>query len=86
MSNNEASFFGECQPNVFAAVCQNGLGIALGKASGKLLAELALGQNSKLLQQQLTQTGPSWMPPQIITNIGVSATIALQEMRAGKKR
>ncbi|MDB9957822.1 FAD-binding oxidoreductase [Oceanospirillaceae bacterium] len=85
MSNNEASFFGECQPNVFAAVCQNGLGIARGTASGKLLAELALGQNSKLLQQQLTQTGPSWMPPKIITNIGVSATIALQEMRAGKE-
>jgi len=47
--------------------------------------ELALGQNSKPLQQQLTQIGPSWMPPQIITNIGVRATIALQEMRAGKK-
>ena len=85
MSNNEASFFGECQPNVFAAVCQNGLGIARGTASGKLLAELALGHHSELLQQQLAQAGPSWMPPQIITNLGVSATIALHEMRAGKE-
>jgi len=83
LSNNEASYFGQCQPGVFAAVCQNGLGIARGTAPGKLLAELALDHDSEMLQQQLGQTGPSWMPPKILTNLGVSATIALQEMRAG---
>jgi glycine/D-amino acid oxidase-like deaminating enzyme len=85
MSNNEASYFGECHANVFAAVCQNGLGIARGTAAGKLLAELALGQDSELLQQQLAQAGPSWLPPQPFTNLGVSATIAMHEMRAGRE-
>jgi glycine/D-amino acid oxidase-like deaminating enzyme len=85
MSNNEASYFGQCHPNVFAAVCQNGLGIARGTAAGKLLAELALGQDSELLQQQLGQDGPSWLPPQPFTNLGVSATIAMREMRAGRE-
>ena len=85
MSSNDASYFGQCHANVFAAVCQNGLGIARGAAAGKLLAELALGQDSELLQQQLAQAGPSWLPPQPFTNLGVSATIAMHEMRAGRE-
>ena len=85
MSNNEASYFGQCQDNVFAAVCQNGLGVARGTAAGKLLAELALGEDSALLQQQLNQPGPGWLPPQPFTNLGVSATIALHQMRAGRE-
>jgi glycine/D-amino acid oxidase-like deaminating enzyme len=85
MSNNEASYFGQCQPNVYAAVCQNGLGVARGTAAGKLLAELALGEDSQLLKQQLAQAGPSWLPPQPFTNWGVSATIAMHEMRAGRE-
>jgi glycine/D-amino acid oxidase-like deaminating enzyme len=85
LSGNEASYFGQCQEGVFAAVCQNGLGVARGTAAGKLLAEMTLGHDSELLRQQLDQSGPSWLPPKPLSDWAVSATILMHKIRAGRE-
>ncbi len=85
LSGNEASYFGQCQEGVYAAVCQNGLGVARGTAAGKLLAEMALGHDSELLRQQVNQSGPSWLPPKPLSDWAVNATLMIYKMRAGRE-
>ena len=43
LSRNDAPAFGEVDEGLFAAVCQNGLGVAKGTLSGMAAAELASG-------------------------------------------
>ncbi|MGI9479008.1 MAG: NAD(P)/FAD-dependent oxidoreductase [Hyphomicrobiaceae bacterium] len=83
LSRNSAPAFGELQPGLFAACCQNGLGTAKGTVSGMLAADLASGIASPLLDDMLSQPSPTRLPPEPIAYLGASATIRWGEFKAG---
>ena len=86
LSRNAAPYFGEIAPGIFAAVCQNGLGVARGTIAGKLLAEYALGEDNELVRDILSYPQPCRNPPPPLLGLGVSATIAWKAWRAGRER
>ncbi len=86
LSRNNAQFFGKLGDNVWAAVCQNAVGIARGTYSGALLADLAAGADSEMLGDLMAFPRPCRNPPQPMLGIGVRANIAWQQWRAGAER
>jgi glycine/D-amino acid oxidase-like deaminating enzyme len=64
----------------------NGTGVAMGTASGMLLADYALGADSALLSDALAPTRPAWLPPQPFLGWGVRSTVAFRGRRAGAER
>ena len=82
---NSAQFFGRIAENVLASVAYNGVGIAMGTASGMLLADLAVGADSALLRDLQALPGPTWIPPEPFLGIGVRATVARLQGRAGRE-
>ena len=85
LSRNNVSVFGEIEPNLFAACCQNGLGTAKGTISGKLCAELASDISSSLLDDQQADEEPVRLPPVTIVTLGANAILRWGEYRAGKE-
>lgn len=83
MSLNNAQFFGRIEPGLFASVAYNGVGIAMGTVSGMLLADLAVGSRSDLLETMQALPGPSWVPPDPLLRIAARATLARLQRRAG---
>ena len=86
MSRNGAPCFGRLTDNVYAAVCQNGVGIAKGTYSGRLLADLVVGAESDLLRDLLALPRPARNIPQPFLGWGVRAKIAWDQVRAGRER
>lgn len=82
LTRNSGQFFGEMADGLFLSACCNGAGNTLGTASGKLLAELAAGQKTPLLSDQMTIPHPSWVPPNFVlrhfVNWQLSAAIKRQ--------
>ena len=85
LSRNNVPVFGEIDNNLYAACCQNGLGTAKGTISGKLIAELACGDDSSLLQGQQAGPDPVRLPPEPIASIGANAILRWGEFRAGRE-
>lgn len=85
LSRNNVSVFGEVDEGMYAACCQNGLGTAKGTVSGKLIAELACGQRSQLLDDLQQEADPVQLPPMPVARIGATAMLRWGEMRAGKE-
>jgi len=83
LSRNNVSVFGELDRHLYAACCQNGLGTAKGTISGKLVAELACGETSDLLNDQLADASPTRLPPEPLASIGAKAVLRWGEWRAG---
>ena len=83
LSRNNVPAFGELEPGLFAACCQNGLGTAKGTASGVLAAELASGVGNALLDDILSEPDPQRLPPGPIAYLGANATIRWSEFKAG---
>ena len=82
LSLNGVPAFGEVDQNVFAAVCQNGLGLTRGTLSGIAAADLAAGERSALVEslEQLPQ--PRKLPPEPLAWMGVNAVLAFKELQA----
>ena len=85
LSRNGAPALGEVEEGLFSACCQNGLGAARGTLHGMLMAELAAGRRSELLDQVMAQGGPSRLPPLPLTALGAAARIMWEEWRAGRE-
>jgi len=83
LTRNEGTLFGTLGNNLYGAVCQNGLGVARGTASGKLIAEHVAGFDSEVLRKHLQSPKPAWMPPHPISTMGVMGNIWRHESRAG---
>ncbi|PMS37772.1 glycine/D-amino acid oxidase-like deaminating enzyme [Trinickia symbiotica] len=83
LSANNGALFGRRGDGVFEAVGCNGLGLSRGSASGKLIAEYALGQSSDLVHQLLNQPHPRSLPVRPIADVAVSAAIWVKEFTAG---
>lgn len=83
MSRNHEGFFGELAPNVYGALCCNGLGITRGTVTGTLLADWLAGQRNDLIDMLLASPGPNKNPPEPFLSIGVNANLAWGQHRAG---
>jgi len=85
LSWNTVPAFGEIEPGLFSACCQNGLGTAMGTLSGKLTAELIAGETSVSLSAMQSFPEPKRLPPDPFASIGANAIMHWGEFRAGKE-
>ncbi|PSJ47424.1 FAD-dependent oxidoreductase [Zobellella endophytica] len=83
ISRNFTNFFGQLEEGVFASACDNGVGAAWGTISGTLLADLAVGADSRQLQDIRQVTGmPSLNPPEPFLGLGVKSRIRLAKWQS----
>ncbi|ANG92982.1 FAD-binding oxidoreductase [Enterobacteriaceae bacterium 155047] len=83
LSENHEGFFGQLAPNVYGALCCNGLGITRGTATGKLLADMIAGENNELIHFLKNSPGPNKTPPEPLLSIGVNSVLKWGHYRAG---
>lgn len=78
LSRDFSTFFGRVDDGVFGSFCHNGVGVARGTVSGKLLADLALGAESQDLRDMQKVSGmPPRNPPDPFLGLGVRSRIKL---------
>lgn len=82
LSRNGAAAFGELEPGLHSACCQNGLGTVRGTLSGMLAAELAAGHDSPLVDAMLAGEPPARLPPEPFARVGARAVLRWKEIRA----
>lgn len=85
LSRNDAPAFGEVDEGLFAAVCQNGLGVAKGTLSGMAAAELASGVGGDAAAFLGAEAGPAKLPLEPFSYIGANAFMRWGEMKAGRE-
>ena len=78
LSRNAAPGFGRLRSNVWAAVCQNAVGVTKGTFSGMLAADMATGRDNPLIEDMESLGAPSKLPPRPFLDIGVRARFALE--------
>ncbi|WP_176045566.1 FAD-binding oxidoreductase [Burkholderia sp. BCC1644] len=83
LSRNHKGFFGQLAPNVYGALCCNGLGITRGTVTGTLLADWLAGKRGDLIDFLLETSGPNRTPPQPFLSVGVNATLWWGQRKAG---
>lgn len=83
ISRNHMGYFGELAPNVYGALCCNGLGITRGTVTGTLLADWLAGQRNELTDFLLASPGPSRNPPEPFLSVGVNMNLIWNQSRAG---
>jgi glycine/D-amino acid oxidase-like deaminating enzyme len=86
MTLNQGQFFGRLGPELYASLGYNGTGVAMGTASGMLLADYAVGADSALLCDTLALPRPAWLPPQPFLGWGVRSTVTFLHRRAAADR
>ena len=62
LSRNGAPAFGEVEPGLYTACCQNGLGSSKGTLAGMLAAEKAAGERTDLLAEMEQEPAPVRLP------------------------
>ena len=75
MSENHAPGFGQHAPNVWTAVCQNGVGVTKGSLSGLLAADMATGRDNPLIADMEALGQPTRLPPRPFVDLGVAAML-----------
>lgn len=83
LSRNHEGFFGQLAPNVYGALCCNGLGVTRGTVTGTLLANWLAGESSELTEFLLASPGPNKLPPEPFLSLGVNATLWWGQRNAG---
>lgn len=83
LSYNGVPAFGELEPRLYSACCQNGLGTVKGTLSGIAAADLAAKGNSPLVADMLASGAPSKLPPEPLAWIGANVYLRFKEWRAG---
>lgn len=84
LSWNSVPAFGAVDEGVYAAGCQNGLGVCKGTLHGKLIADLAVGFNEPLLADMLAMERPKKLPPEPFMSVGANLNFWWMQKRAGK--
>ncbi|MBI6899591.1 FAD-binding oxidoreductase [Pseudomonas putida] len=85
MSRNHMGQFGELAPNVYGALCCNGLGVTRGTATGKLLADWLAGERNELVDFVLNAPGPCANPPAVLVSLGLNFNLKWGQYRAGQE-
>lgn len=83
LSDNHEGFFGKLAPNVYGALCCNGLGITRGTATGKLIADMIAGERNELIDFLTASPGPNKTPPEPFLSVGVNSVLKWGQFRAG---
>lgn len=81
-SRSGQAFFDRVEEGVFAVAGCNGSGVARGTLWGRLLAELASGIDSPLLQSVMQRADPGWLPPRPFFDIGAMLRMRVEAVRA----
>ena len=86
LSWNGVPVFGEIEDGLFAACCQNGVGVSKGTLSGILAAEYASGFQNNYIEDYLNEEQPTRLPPEPIGHYGCYCLPQLAGMayRTGK--
>ncbi len=82
LSRNNAPGFGRIAPNVWAAVCQNAVGVTKGTIGGLLAADMACGKDNPLIADMEGLGSPEALPPRPFLGLGVRARFAWEIWRA----
>lgn len=85
LSLNDVPAWGKLDEGLFAACCQNGLGLARGTYGGMCAAELASGIDNAGVQQLSCLPPPARLPPEPLAAIGATARIRWGEWKAGRE-
>ena len=85
LSMNTVPAFGEMEPKLFSACCQNGLGTAQGTLAGMGVAELALNNGGDIAAFLSAHDQPSKLPPEPLASIGATIRFWWGERVAGKE-
>ncbi len=85
LSGNDMPVFGEVAEGVYAACCQNGLGVARGTLAGLLIADHVLGLANDMTESFLNADAPRRLFPEPFMSIGASARLWWGQMRAGRE-
>jgi glycine/D-amino acid oxidase-like deaminating enzyme len=83
LSANSGALFGTTEDGLYQAIGCNGLGLSRGSASGKVIAEHALGVSNDMTRQLLRQTPPRPLPMRPIADVAVTTAIWVKEFVAG---
>ncbi|MSO70304.1 MAG: FAD-binding oxidoreductase [Alphaproteobacteria bacterium] len=86
LSRNQAPGFGRIAPNLYAAVCQNAVGVTKGTIGGLLAADLATGRDNALLRDMESLGTPARLPPRPFLDLGVRARFAAELWRWRSER
>ncbi|CAI8723792.1 NAD(P)/FAD-dependent oxidoreductase [Pseudomonas serbica] len=81
-SRSGQPYFAKVEEGVFAVAGCNGSGVARGTLWGRLLAELASGIDSPLLQSVIDRAQPGWLPPKPLLDIGAMLRMRVEKARA----
>ncbi|MCY4608860.1 MAG: FAD-binding oxidoreductase [bacterium] len=71
LSRNGAPGFGQVAGNVWAAVCQNAVGVTKGTIGGLLAADMASGRDNDLISYMESLGSPQALPPAFLTRLAV---------------
>ena len=85
LSRNGSAAFGELEHGLYAACCQNGLGIARGTLQGMGIAELVHQGGSQIASHFLAQPAPPRLPPEPFASLGANSYLKWKEWRSGKE-
>lgn len=85
LSRNSVAAFGELEPGLYSACCENGLGTVKSTLAGVLAVDLATGSQSEHLEAFRNQPKPKLLPPEPLAWLGANAVIRWQELRAGRE-
>jgi glycine/D-amino acid oxidase-like deaminating enzyme len=77
---------GKLADNVWAHVCQNGVGVAKGTIGGKLLADMIAGATSDLLTDMLAYPRPQKNPPRPFLDLAATVMVNWEQRKAGRER
>ena len=75
-------FFGKVEEGVYAVAGCNGSGVARGTLWGRLLAEMASGTCSPILESVMRRAQPGWLPPKPLLDIGAMLRMRVEAIRA----
>ena len=81
MSDNRGHGFARMAPNVFTAVCQNGVGVTKGTIAGILIADRATGRDNPLIADIEAIGEPNRVPPRPFLDLGIAARFAWDKFR-----
>lgn len=81
VSQNGAPGFGQLLPDVYAAVCQNGVGLTRGTIGGMLAADLACGIDNPLIAEFEALGTPQMLPPRPLLDAGAYVRLAWELYR-----
>ena len=81
-SRSGQPYFAKVEEGIYAVAGCNGSGVARGTLWGRLLAEVASGVSSPLLQSVMDRAQPGWLPPRPFFDIGAVLRMRMEAVRA----